>query len=364
MIPKEKFTIHFSDEQIDNLRQRIASWRKPAPLQNDDWRHGTNQAYLQKLVDYWLNEYDWQSRERELNCYDQFTCKINDAIIHFFYIKSCHSQGKPLILTHGWPDSFLRYVKLFPLLPEFDLVVPSLPGFAFSTLPSKGFLNNAEIAELWHTLMTDVLGYTEYIASGGDIGRGVTQFLATQHPSAVRGIHLTDAGFLHNIVQAPDSMLTAAARDYKRRANEWMQHEGAYINIQSTKPQTLSYALADSPVGMVSWMVEKFHAWSDWSLLTMNDILDNAMLYWLTNTACTSIRMYHANAFTLPPLEKITVPVVFAIFPKDVLVPPRECIEKIYPDAVFTQMKAGGHFTAMEQPVAFAENIKQFMTMI
>ena len=347
---------------MEDLRRRIACARLPRAFEGAGWAFGMDDGYLPELLAYWRGGYDWTRREEELNRYPQFTCELDGVTIHFFHIRG--SSGKALLLTHGWPDSFLRYAKVFPLLSEFDLVVPSLPGFAFSTLPAKGFTNNAEVAELWHRLMTQVLGYKEYAASGGDMGRGVTCFLAARYPGEVRGIHLTDGGMASGLVNGADGDLTPSELAYKRRAQEWLRMESAYINIQSTKPQTLAYLLSDSPAGMAAWMVEKYHAWSDWPLLTMDDILDSLTLYWMTNTACTSIRAYHGNTFTLPPQEKIIVPTAIAAFPHDVLPAPREWIERNYPVVLYTEMPRGGHFTALEQPEAFADHISRFMGMI
>lgn len=360
----EEFNIHFDEEAIEELRQRISRTRLPRISGDEDWSMGTDSDYLLSLLEYWRDSYDWRRKERELNQYPQFTCKLDGLTIHFFYIRSSREDAKPLLLTHGWPDSFLRYAKAFPLLSDYDLIVPSLPGFAFSTLPSKGFLNNAEVAGIWHSLMTEVLGYQEYAASGGDMGRGVTCYLATRYPQEVRGIHLTDVGFASDLAAAADEDLTPAELDYKRRANEWLRKEGAYINIHSTKPQTLAYSLGDSPAGMAAWITEKYHAWSDWPLLTMDDLCDCLTLYWLTNTACTSIRAYHGNTFTLPPLGKVSVPTAIAAFPCDVLPVPREWIERNFPLVMYTEMPRGGHFTALEQPERFAENISQFMAAI
>lgn len=360
----EEFSIHFGGEQMEDLRQRISRTRLPDTWNNGDWMLGTDSGYLQSLLAYWQDGYDWSRKERELNQYPQFTCELDGLTLHFFHIRGSHRGAPPLLLTHGWPDSFLRYAKVFPLLSGFDLVVPSLPGFAFSTLPPKGFLNNAEVAGLWHRLMTEVLGYKEYAASGGDMGRGVTCYLAARYPQEVRGIHLTDVGFVGELAAAPDEKLTPAGLAYKRRANEWMRMEGAYIKIHSTKPETLAYMLSDSPAGMAAWITEKYHAWSDWPLLTMDDILDCLTLYWMTNTACTSIRAYHGNSFTLPPLGKIRVPTAIAAFPHDVIPAPREWVERNYPLIMYTEMPRGGHFTALEQPAQFAENVTAFMNRV
>ena len=356
-----EFRIHFDDSQMNDLRCRISAARFPAAWNTGGWELGTDGEYLSELLRYWRDEYDWTRKEKTLNQYPQFTCELDGMTIHFFHIRSPHGGGYPLLLTHGWPDSFLRYAKVFPLLSDYDLVVPSLPGFAFSTLPPKGFMNNAETAEVWHKLMTEVLGYKEYAASGGDMGRGVTCYLASRYPEEVRGIHLTDVGFASDLVSKPDAELTPDELTYKRMAADWVRLEGAYINIHSTKPRTLAFSLSDSPAGMAAWITEKYHAWSEWPLLTMDDLCDCLTLYWMTNTACPSIRAYHGNTFTLPPMEKITVPTAVAAFPYDVLPAPRVWIERNYPVILYTEMSHGGHFTALEQPEAFAENVKQFM---
>ena len=359
-----KFSIHFSEEQLDDLRRRIDCTRLPRELKDKDWRFGTDGGYLQSLLNYWRDGYDWRQKETELNRYAQFICELDGMDIHFFHIRSPRKNAMPLLLTHGWPDSFLRYAKIFPLLSDYDLIVPSLPGFAFSTLPEKGFLNNADIAEIWHLLMTEMLGYKEYVAAGGDVGRGVTCYLAARYPEEVKGIHLTDVGLVRELIGGVDETLTPDELAYKRKAAEWLRNEGAYINIQSTKPQTLAYALSDSPAGMAAWIAEKYHAWSDSSLLTMDDLLDCLTLYWMTNTACTSVRVYHGNILTLPPLGKINVPTAIAVFPRDILPAPREWIERNYPVVMYTEMPRGGHFTALEQPEHFAENISRFMNSL
>ena len=361
----EKFKIHFEEDKLEELRKKIEEARLPkTTIKNKNYNLGVESDYLQPLLEYWCNGYDWYAKENELNQYPQYTCEIDDLTIHFFHIRSNKEKAMPLLLTHGWPDSFLRYAKLFPLLSDYDLIVPSLPGFAFSTLPEKGFMNNAETAEIWHKLMTEVLGYKEYVASGGDMGRGVTTFLATNYPNEVKGIHLTDVGLVKEIITQEDEKLTPDEIDYKNKAKKWLQMEGVYINIHSTKPQTLAYLLSDSPLGMAAWITEKYHDWSEFNLLSKDDILDSLTLYWMTNTACTSIYAYHGNTFTLPPQKKIEVPTAISAFPYDVLPAPREWIEKNYPIIMYKKMQHGGHFTALEQPKEFAESISQFINEI
>lgn len=360
----KEFKIHFTEAQIEELRKKIAQTRFPRPIFSDNWRLGADCDYLQALLDYWRNGYDWFRKENELNAFPQFICEIEDCTIHFFHIRSNNKNAKPLLLTHGWPDSFLRYAKIFSLLPDYDLIVPSMPGFAFSTLPPKGYVNNAEVAALWHELMTELLGYEEYAVSGGDMGRGVACYLATLYPDEVKGIHLTDAGLVKELINADDGKLSPEELDYKYRAKRWLQYDGAYINIHSTKPQTLAYLLSDSPAGMAAWLTEKYHDWSDFDLLTMDDLLDCFTLYWITNTASTSIRAYHGNTFTLPPQKKVEVPTAMTVFPKDILPAPKSWVESNYPLIMYTKMARGGHFTALEQPKEFAENVSEFMRAI
>ena len=360
----KEFRIHFEEEGLEDLRQRIRHTRLPKAFPDGSWKFGTDDSYLPSLLNYWQDGYDWTRREAELNRYPQFTCEIDGITIHFFHIPGTGKGALPLLLTHGWPDSFLRYAKVFPLLSEFSLVVPSLPGFAFSGLPPKGFTNNAGTAGLWHKLMTEVLGYKEYAASGGDMGRGVTCYLAAHYPQEVKGIHLTDVGLVSELTAAPDEKLAPAGLAYKRQASEWLRMESAYISVHSTKPQTLAFSLSDSPAGMAAWIVEKYHAWSDWELLSMDDILDCLTLYWMTNTACTSVRAYHGNSFTSPPLGRISVPTAIAACPHDVRPAPREWVERNFPVIQYTEMSRGGHFTALEQPEAFAEDISRFMEAI
>lgn len=354
------FKIQFEDQLFEDLHKRIALTRMPKAF-DANWTFGTDCDYLQDLLKYWVDEYDWKQKENDLNQYEQYLCDIEDMTIHFFHIKSKKENATPILLAHGWPDSFLRYAKVFSLLSDYDLVIPSLPGFAFSTLPEKGFVNNAEIAEICHKLMTDLLGYNQYVTSGGDVGRGVVCYLATLYPNEVKGLHLTDVGLIKELIGGADDTLSPAELDYKQRATKWLQLEGAYINIHSTKPQTLSYALSDSPTAMAAWIVEKYKAWSDWELLSKDDILDCLTLYWMTNSACTSVRVYHGNSYTLPPLGKVSVPTAILAFPQDVLPPPREWVEKNYPVEIYNEMPRGGHFTALEQPQLFAENLSQFI---
>ncbi len=357
----QPFSIHFDEEDIADLRRRIIDTRWPRSTVDPTWKLGAKEDYLRHLLVRWCSDYDWSQRERELNQYPQFTADIDGMTIHFFHIRGGRPDALPLLMLHGWPDSFLRYAKVFPLLTDYDLIVPSLPGFGFSSLPASGVVNNADVAETLHRLMTELLGYKTYVATGGDIGSGVARYMAARHPEAVKGVHLTDVGLIWQLIEAPDASLSAEALQYKQAAAKWLKEEGAYINIHGTKPQTLAYALSDSPAGMAAWLTEKYRAWSDWELLEMNDLLDCLTLYWMTNSAGTSMRVYHGNTFTLPPLGKVSVPTAIALYQHDILLPPRAWVEQTYPVKRYTELPRGGHFTALEQPEAFADDVSQFM---
>lgn len=214
--------------------------------------------------------------------------------------------------------------------------------------------------------MTELLGYKTYVATGGDMGmgRGVVCYLASRYPSEVKGLLLTDVGLANEIVTASDDSLKEEELKYKRAVKQWMQLDGAYIKIQSTKPFSLGFGLSDSPTGMAGWLVEKFHDWSDWERFTMDDLLDNLTLYWMTNCAQSSIRAYHGNSFTLPVMGNVACPVGIIRFPKDILPVPKSWIEQIYNLVQFSEMPYGGHFTAMEAPQPFAKALKEFVTKL
>ena len=364
MMNIKEFHINFDESRFADLKTRIAATRWPEGASFNGWQHGTPIDALREIMEYWSNGYDWKTKEAELNQYPQYICEDNDLSLHFFHIPGKRPDAVPILMAHGWPDSFLRYAKTFPLLSDYSLVVPSMPGFAFSTLPEKGYINNSETADLYHRLMTEILGYKSYVAVGGDMGRGVVCYLATGYPESVRGLLLTDVGFAKDIATAPDNQLTKEELDYKRAATEWMQKEGAYINIQSTKPMSLGFGLSDSPSGMAGWLVEKYHDWSDWERFSIDDLLDNLTLYWMTNCAQSSIRQYYGNSYTLPPMGKVTVPTAIARFPKDILPVPKPWIERNYPLVQFSEMPYGGHFTAMEAPEPFSLALREFISTL
>lgn len=375
-MPIRNFKIEIPNEALEDLSLRLRKTKWANQILEIGWSRGTDKDYLQVLVDYWISDYDWRTQEKVFNQYPQYKCNIDGVDIHFFHIKGKGENPLPLILTHGWPDSFVRYQKIISRLTDpisfgedlsdsFDVIIPSLPGIGFSSiLEPKGF-NNSQVADLWVKLMTEKLGYTKFGAAGGDVGSGVTRYLAMRYPEHLIGIHLTDVGIIRQIMMSDDNKLSSEEKEYKRKAQQWIVQEGGYMSIQSTKPQTLSYALSDSPVGLAAWIVEKFYSWSDISKgfenkYSMDGLLNNVMIYWLNNSIGASAMMYYENMHTLPPIGKITTPTGIALFAKDILLPPEVWVEDNLNLVQWSEIPRGGHFTAMEEPELYSNDICKF----
>ena len=378
------FTVHVAQETLDDLRRRLAATRWTEEFAgNADWKYGADPDYLRPLLEYWRDRFDWRAQETAINRAAHFRTEIDATRIHFLHERGRGPRCLPLILTHGFPDSFLRFSKLVPLLtdpaahgadPEdaFDVVVPSLPGYGFSDKPRHdGML--FKVAGLWATLMTKVLGYPRFGAHGGDWGSTVTEHLARSHADAVLGIHITDVPFLHLFEKPKD--LSAQERKFVEQTQKWTQKEGSYALIQGSRPLTLACGLNDSPAGLAAWIVDKFRAWSDCggdveTAFSKDELLTNVTLYWATGTIASSLRFYSdvANAGALrwivELLKKWTgsaqVPTGFASFPHDIHPPPRAWVERFFNLQRWTQMPRGGHFGAMEQPELLAEDIRAF----
>jgi len=277
----------------------------------------------------------------------------------------------PLLLIHGWPDSFARFLKIIPLLTKqgaagfsFDVVVPSIPGFGFSEKPQKPGMGVTRIAALFAGLMKK-LGYDKFLVHGGDWGSSIGEQLAMGHPSNVSGLHLTDVPFTHGLF-LKDQQMTDAEKDYFQRVQQWQKQEGAYNMVQSTKPQTLAYAINDSPIGLAAWIIDKFYAWSDHNgnleeIYTRDELLVNLTIYWVTQTAGSSFRLYYETMHQQqrPAKEKLGIPTAFCIASRDSR-PPREYAQRFFNVRQWTELPAGGHFLAMENPEALAGDIFQF----
>jgi microsomal epoxide hydrolase len=372
----QPFTIAIPQSTLDDLHKRLARTRWPDEVEGAGWSYGTNLDYLKRLVAYWQHEYDWRKQEEILNTYTQFRTDINGLGIHFIYERGKGPNPLPLILTHGWPDSFYRMHKIIPMLtdPErfggnaadsFDVIVPSIPGFGFSDPVRTPGWTVKQTAALWGILMRDVLGYQRYAAAGGDGGSPISQLLAFNDPASVIGIHLTDIGFQATMNMDPSS-LTPVEQEYMGAMQQRFFQEGGYVMIQSTKPQTLAYGLTDSPVGLAAWIIEKFYGWSDIDgelehIYTKDELLTNIMIYWVTQTINPSIRSYYEESHTpsFQSGQRVEVPVAMALFPKDTP-PPRALAERSLHIERWTEMPRGGHFPALEQPEALAEDLRAF----
>lgn len=376
----QPFYVSVPQETLDDLRERLARTRFPDEVEGAGWDYGANRAYLKELADYWRDGFDWRAQEEVINGFAHFRAEIDGFGVHFVRERGKGPNPLPIVLTHGWPDSFFRMLKLIPLLTDpashggdpadsFDVIVPSLPGYGFSDRPTERGMTNSRVAELWERLMTEELGYERFAAHGGDIGSSVTQQLALDRPGPLVGIHLTDVPYLNLVAFTEDaSDLSEAERDYMERGRRWGQEEGGYAAIQSTRPQTLAYSLNDSPAGLAAWIVEKFRAWSDCDgdvekRFTKDELLANLTIYWATQTIHSSMRIYYEGLHNPPPANagaRVGVPTGFAIFPKDPVTAPREWGERFFVVRHWTEMPRGGHFAAMEEPELLAEDVRAF----
>ena len=376
----QPFKINIPQATLDDLRERLARTRWPDEVEGAGWDYGTNLQYIKELTDYWQYQYDWRKHEAELNTFAQFKAEVDGVGIHFIHERGKGPNPTPIILLHGWPDSFYRMHKIIPLLTDpagyggnpadsFDVIVPSLPGFGFSDRPRERGATSIRTAELSTQLMKDVLGYKHFAAAGGDIGSRVTRLLALAHPESLVGIHLTDVGFPREIAFPPDlSNPSAAEQQFLGSIQRWFMQESGYIMIQSTKPQTLAYGLNDSPVGLATWIVEKFRAWSDCDgdieqRFSKDELLNNIMIYWVTETISSSARLYYEDSHAAPQLKQgkyIEVPAGVATFPKDLTLPPRELGERFLRVERWTEMPRGGHFAAQEEPKLLVEDMSAF----
>jgi pimeloyl-ACP methyl ester carboxylesterase len=375
------FSIHIEPQILSDLRERIRQTRWPDQAPGAPWEQGADLEYLRQLLDYWADEFDWQTQERKLNAFIQFRAEIDGVQIHFVHERARNGHGVPLILTHGWPSTFVELLPLVPLLtdphargidgPAFDVIIPSLPGYGFSERPRRTGVNYQYVAGLWHRLMRG-LGYDRYGAQGGDLGAGSTTFMALENPKPMIGIHLSNLE-IAPYTGAGARQLSAAEKIYRERNEEFWREEYGYKAIQSTKPQTLGYALNDSPAGLAAWILEKWRSWSD-SRGNLNErisrdfLLTTVTLYWVTQTITSSMRDYFDNdnkrfRITLGREAFVSVPTGIAVFAKNFVdegTPPREWAERLYNVRRWTPMPRGGHFAAVEEPELLARDIAAF----
>lgn len=373
----QAFRIAVPDEVLADLRERIARTRWPDEIAHSGWDYGTNRAYLKELLEYWRNGFDWRAQEAKLNAFHHFLAEVDGLRLHFLHERGRGPDPIPIVLVHGWPSTFFEMTKLAPLLANpaahggdardaFDVVVPSLPGFGFSEIPSERGMTKTRMAQLLADLMIEVLGYDRFAARGGDIGSGVAALMAMDYTKHVIGIHVSDV--LRPYLGPGARVFTEAERRFFEEERQWMEKEGAYDHIQATKPQTLSYGLTDSPAGLAAWIVEKFRGWSDCDgdaerRFTKDELLTNLTIYWATGTINSANRRYFerdAEPRDLGPDDRVRVPTAVTIFPADIDKPPREWGERVYDVRRWTVMPRGGHFAALEEPELLARDIREF----
>lgn len=374
------FTIHVPDEVLQDLKTRLQRTRFPQEIPGTGWDYGTDLTYLKSLVAYWRDDFDWRAAERRLNELPQFKTTIDGLDIHFVHQRSKEPGAFPLVLTHGWPGSIVEFTKVIGPLTDpvkyggqasdaFDVVAISLPGFAFSGKPTERGYSPEKMASIISTVMAR-LGYTRYGVQGGDWGGIISRIVALKDPAHVAGLHLNFcvAGPPPGVAD-PNEGVPAAELQRMQERQDYMANERAYQQIQGTKPQTLGFALDDSPSGLAAWIVEKFHAWCDCdgnveSRFTRDELLTNITLYWVTGTATSAARIYYENRVAAPTTGRVTVPTACALFPKEISTPPRKWVEARYNLVRWTEMPRGGHFAALEQPQLLVDDVRAFFRSI
>jgi len=372
------FTIPFSHSDVEDLRQRLNRTRWPDAPATPPWRDGTDLSFLKEICAYWKDSFDWQHQVERLNSFPNFRFTRNGLGIHFLHVRGNGPRPTPLLLTHGWPGSFVEMLHILPLLTDpaahggdaadaFDVVIPSLPGFGYSDRPPGDDMNVFRVAEIWVDLMS-ALGYPRFAAQGGDIGAGVSTALGLRHAGRILGVHLNYIPGSYKPFLEDGAEPTLEEKEFLATAARWYEEEGAYAHMHRTRPQTAAYSLNDSPAGLAAWILEKFRAWSDCggdllSHFTRDQLLTNLTLYWMTQTIASSMRMYRANGKTPLQFSRedfVRPPVALACFPKEILQPPRSWVQRGYNLNRWTKMPRGGHFAAMEEPQLLAGDMRAF----
>jgi pimeloyl-ACP methyl ester carboxylesterase len=366
------FTYRAPQVALDDLRQRLTHVRWPERETAEDWSQGVPLARLRALVEYWRTGYDWRRCEARLNSFEQYRTEVDGLKLHFIHVRSRHANALPLIITHGWPGSVIEFLKIIEPLtnptehggkPEdaFHVVAPSLPGFGFSDKPAQRGWNAQRIAKAWAELMSR-LGYDRYVAQGGDWGSVVTTEMGRQRPRGLAAIHLNMPLVVPHPI--PSEGLSPDEQHAVDMYQRFLSDGFGYFLLQATRPQTIGYALTDSPVGQAAWIYEKFHAWTDndgnpEDALTRDEMLDNITLYWLTGTAASSARMYLENAGVTGGPPVIEIPVGCSIFPREIVPAPRRWAERVFPNLIhWNELDRGGHFAAFEQPALFTQELR------
>jgi len=369
------FSVSVPQSAIDDLKRRLESTRWPDRETVGDWSQGVPLDKAKTLIAYWRDKYDWRPFESRINSIPQYRTRIDGLGIHFLHVRSPHQDALPIILTHGWPGSFVEFMEIIGPLTDptrfggraedaFHVVIPSLPGFAFSDKPTGTGWNVNRIASAWAMLMQR-LGYERWVAQGGDWGAGVTHALAQLRPQGLIAAHVNwQFVFPEKLPDKP----TPAEKKAMDRASWFANEQSGYFREQATRPQTIGYSLADSAAGQALWIYEKFQAWTDnhgnpEDALSLNAMLDNISLYWFTDTAASSARIYWENTrggFATPSRGRIELPMAASVFPHEIFTPPKAWAEALWPNLFYwNELDKGGHFAAFEQPSLFTDELRK-----
>ena len=379
------FEIAVSDEELQDLQARLARTRLPDQLDGISWEYDTDLDYMREILAYWQDGFDWREQERQLNQFDQFKTEIDGLRMHFIHQRSNNPDAIPLMVVHGWPGSVSEFMKIIDPLTDplayggdvsdsFHVIAPSLPGFGFSEAPSERGFSPERIALVLANLM-ERLGYERYAIAGGDWGAIINRHLANHYPDRLIGMHSNMILAGPPADEEQRANVTDAENEARRARQAYMANEVAYQQIQGTKPQTLGYGLADSPLGTAAWIIEKFHGWSDMpqgadgyldNHFTKDELLTNVSIYWFTNTITSSTRIYYENRSTpaQKPMEFINVPTGAAIFPAEIFIVPRAWAEAEYDLRHWTVMEEGGHFAALEKPELYINDVREFFRLL
>ncbi|MBD2750730.1 epoxide hydrolase [Microvirga sp. BT688] len=372
----QPFSLHIPDAAISDLQQRLSRTRLPDQAPGEPWAYGTDVAYMSTLVEYWRDRFDWRAQEARLNAFPQYKVQLHGIDLHFLHVPGKGPDPHPLLLSHGWPGSVFEFLELIPRLTDpgrfggdpadaFTVVAPSLPGYGLSFTPGQPRFGVEAIADCFAALMSEVLGYRRFGAQGGDWGSFVTARLGYAYPERLSAIHLNMMP-----VRRDPTMVSNPTPEESRFLDElqlWLKEETGYQWIQGTRPQTLAFALTDSPAGLAAWIVEKFRAWSDCdgdieAVFSRDHLLANISLYWFTGAIGSSFWPYYARMhgpWPIPAGETVTVPTGYCEFPREILKPPRSLAERTFTNLQrWSVMERGGHFAAMEQPDALAEEVR------
>jgi pimeloyl-ACP methyl ester carboxylesterase len=372
------FVLPFSQSALDDLHERLRRTRWPDEISGAPWEYGFDLGSLQGICRHWLERFDWKRQLERLSEFAHYRFESQGTGIHFVYERGKGPAPLPLILTHGWPGSFVEFLSVIRRLTDpaahggdpadaFDVVVPSLPGFGYSDRPSARGMHAFRVAELWADLMSE-LGYRRFGAQGGDLGAGVSTALGLRHPDRLIGVHLNFIPSSYGPYLEGRTALTAAEQEFVGGAARWAEENGAYAQVHRTRPQTLAYGVTDSPAGLAAWILEKFREWSDCGgdlgqVAPLDELLTNVTVYWMTGAVHSSFRLYFENRkapFQFGPDDFVGTPCAITHFPKEILFPPRAWVERGYNVQKWTEMPRGGHFAALEQPDLLARDIRMF----